>query len=367
MSAAKLERLLNLTAALLDTARPLTAAELRRRVPGYPEEGPAFHRAFERDKDDLRELGIPLRRERVIVDGRETDGYRVPPEEYYLRDPGLAPDELAALHLAARVVRLEGVTEALWKLGGEGLRSEGLAPREAEAAGLGRVPAGSGPTEAEGGGLRSGAAGSGPNEEAMPLAEVPSDPRLPAVFAALVDRHPLRFRYASGRSGAVAGEERLVDPWRLDFQRGRWYLSGYDHGRDAARSFRIDRIVGDFDVQQTSRFERPASPHPGVRLQPWELGSEPPVVARLLVDAEQAPWAVQHVGAEAIAERRADGSVVLSLAVVNLDAFRSFVLTFLDHAEVLGPPTLRAGMVEWLVRLAGGAGGAGNRGEARTS
>ena len=57
MSAAKVERLLNLSAALLAAERPLTAAEIRRRVPGYPEERASFRRTFERDKDDLRELG----------------------------------------------------------------------------------------------------------------------------------------------------------------------------------------------------------------------------------------------------------------------------------------------------------------------
>jgi proteasome accessory factor B len=197
-----------------------------------------------------------------------------------------------------------------------------------------------------------------------PLVEVPTDPRLPALFAALVERHPVAFRYpgAGVRRGGSAGEvppgdeQRVVDPHRLDFQRGRWYLSGHDHGRDAARSFRVDRIVGDVDVRTGTRFERPDQPHPGVRLQPWELGGEPQVVGRLLVDATQAPWAVHHVGADAVEERRADGSVVLALPVVNLDAFRSFVLTFLDHAEVLGPPALRADLVDWLRAVEAGAG-----------
>ena len=186
---------------------------------------------------------------------------------------------------------------------------------------------------------------------------MPTDPRLPALFGALVDRHPVAFRYPGGRGGPPGGaghEERVVDPLRLDFQRGRWYLSGHDHGRDAARSFRVDRIVGDVKVRVRQVFERPEHPHPGVRLQPWELGSEPPVVGRLLVDAEQAPWAVHHVGAEAVEERRPDGAVVLALPVVNLDAFRSFVLTFLDHAEVLGPPHLRADMIDWLTAIAAG-------------
>ena len=56
----KLERLLNLTAALLETGRPLTAEEIHRRVPDYPDAQPSFHRAFERDKDDLREMGVPI-------------------------------------------------------------------------------------------------------------------------------------------------------------------------------------------------------------------------------------------------------------------------------------------------------------------
>ena len=78
------------------------------------------------------------------------------------------------------------------------------------------------------------------------------------------------------------------------------------------------------------------------------MGEGEPVVARLLVDADQAGWAVGFVGADAVEERRADGSVVLAVSVTNRPAFRSFVLGFLDHAEVLGPPELRAEMVEWL-------------------
>src|SRR5437763_15952135 len=119
-SSEKLERLLNLTAALLETPRPLSAAEVARRVYGYPEDKSAFRRTFERDKEDLREMGVPV----VISEIPGTDppesGYRIPKDEYYLRDPGLEPDELAALHLAASTVRLDGIEGAggLWKLGG---------------------------------------------------------------------------------------------------------------------------------------------------------------------------------------------------------------------------------------------------------
>jgi proteasome accessory factor B len=119
-SSEKLERLLNLTAALLETSKPLTASEVARRVYGYPEEKGAFRRTFERDKDDLREMGIPIELSEIIGTDPPETGYRIPKDQYYLRDPGLEPDELAALHLAASTVRLDGIEGAggLWKLGG---------------------------------------------------------------------------------------------------------------------------------------------------------------------------------------------------------------------------------------------------------
>ena len=87
---------------------------------------------------------------------------------------------------------------------------------------------------------------------------------------------------------------------------------------------------------------------------PWRLGDDDEIVAELLVDAEQARWALEALGAEAVTDRRPDGAVVFSVAVTNVPAFRSFVLGFLDHAEILGPPALRADMVEWLGALAAG-------------
>ena len=75
----------------------------------------------------------------------------------------------------------------------------------------------------------------------------------------------------------------------------------------------------------------------------------------VLVSPTQAGWVEADLGAPAVAERREDGSVVVRMAVTNREAFRSFVLGLLDHAEVLGPPELRADMVAWLQALAGQA------------
>ena len=305
----RLERLINLVAALLHAERPLTAEELRDRLPGYAEDKAAFRRAFERDKEALRDLGIPVVVEPVDEAGDPgVVGYRIPKEAYYLDDPGLAPDELAALHLAASAVRLEGASgvAALWKLGGE-VAEEGPAPA---------------------------------------VAALPGTAHLAPLFAAISARRQVTFAYR--------GRARRLDPWTLSFRNGHWYLSGHDLGAGEERVYRLDRIESDVEgTGEPATVERPASGD-GVLPPPWELGGDEAQTARLLVDAEQAGWAAGHVGPEAVEEWRPDGSVVLAVRVSNRDAFRSFVLGFLDHAEVLGSPELRAELVEWLEALCPG-------------
>jgi proteasome accessory factor B len=315
----KLERLLNLTAALLHTSRPLTAEEIRERVPGYPDGLVAFRRTFERDKDDLREMGVPLTVETVEHEERPIDGYRIHEDDYYLRDPGLDPDELAALHLALSAVRLDGVqgVEALWKLGG--LVDE-------------------------------------PDAATTELAALPSDPTLVPMFSGIVDRRAATFRYG----GQERTSERTIDPYRLDYRRGRWYVSGHDHLSEDERVFRLDRIEGPVSLGEAAAFERP-NELSGGPADPWQFGGDEPVVARLLVDAEQAPWAEQYLGRDAVADQRDDGSTVFEVAVSNWPAFRSFVLTFLDHAEILGPDVLRKDLVVWLQQIAAGTAGGGAR------
>jgi proteasome accessory factor B len=310
VSAPKLERLLNLTALLLETPRPLSAQEIRERLGAYPDDTDAFRRAFERDKEDLREMGVPLTKQEVPGVIPIVEGYRIPKDRYYLRDPDLSPDELAALRLAASVVRLDGLSasEGLLKLGG--LVGE------------------------PGGGLGL-AVGSLPGSNVGPL------------FGAITAQVPVRFGYR--------GEARTVDPYRIEFQRGRWYLSGYDHARAAERVFRLDRFDGPIDVLAGPRFERPAVAAPGVQLAPWQLGEGQSIEARVLVDAAQAPWIVQHLGAGAVVDERPDGSVVVRMTVTNRENFRSFVLTFLDHAEVLAPGELRDDIVAWLEDQVGAA------------
>jgi proteasome accessory factor B len=299
------ERLLNLVAALLDTRRPLTAEELYGQVPGYSGEPASVRRAFERDKDALREMGIPITVELIDTEDTGVAGYRIKPEDYQLPDPGLAADELAALHLAASAVRIEGGhgMEALWKLGGE---LTGADPGSA------------------------------------PVASLPGVDVLAPMFGAVSDRRAVAFDYRGAR--------RTLDPYGLAFRNGHWYVAGRDHDRDDERQFRLDRIDGGVEAVGPPRAFEPVAT--GDQEPPWRMGDEEQVTATLLVDAGQAGWAIGQIGADAIHERRPDGSVVLELPVTNRAAFRSFVLGFLDHAEVIGPPALRGEMVAWLELVA---------------
>ena len=313
---AKLERLLNLTAALLETGKPLTGAQIATRVAGYPAGKAAFHRQFERDKEDLREMGIPITTLEIVEGELPETGYRIRKADYYLQDPGLEPDELAALHLAASAVRLDGIegTGAMWKLGGVPHTTKERNAIDRRHGGLAAIPAG----------------------DAVVTA-----------FGAVAERRSLSFRYRDA--------DRTVDPYRLDFQRGRWYLTGFDHLRDDERVFRLDRVEGAVKAGAPRSFERPVTSVPGARLEPWQLGEGEPVRAQVLIDAGQAPIAVAVVGADAVIETRDDGSVVVELPVTNTDGFRSFVLSFLEHAEVLGPQALRADMIAWLDAMAANA------------
>jgi predicted DNA-binding transcriptional regulator YafY len=304
----RLERLVNLTATLLDTRRPLTLDELAERVePSYPADKAARRRQFERDKETLRELGIPIRVESVDGFGAE-QAYRIHARDYYLPELDLTEAELAALHVAVTAVRLEGDDgrDALQKLGGIAGEGAGTA-----------------------------------------LAEVAVAPVLPRLFDA-VNRHcTVTFSYR--------GDARHLDPYGVVLRWGHWYVVGHDADRDAPRAFRVDRIDSVDDVGAPGSFDPPPDVDPGayVRDDPLTYGEDQPLEARVLVDAPRAAWVVEQLGERTVVERRDDGAVIVALPVVNRPAFRTWVLGLLDHAEVLGPPELRADMVAWLDELAG--------------
>ena len=203
---------MNLVLCLLSTRQFLTADRIRATVPGYADAptDEAFFRMFERDKTELRELGVPLETGRAS--GFDTaDGYRIARHDYELGEIDLEPDEAAAVALAAR----------LWD-------SPGLA-----GAAHGAV------VKLRAAGVEVDEAGGGPVQPRVRAVEPAFGPLLSAVQA----RRAVSFPH---RRGGPAGEiaRRTVEPWGVVSSRGRWYLVGHDRDRADTRSFRLSRIAG---------------------------------------------------------------------------------------------------------------------------
>lgn len=306
----RVERLTNLLALLLETPEPLSLVAIGDELADlYPDGAPARRAAFERDKAALREIGVPIEQE--IVSGGDAAGqtrYWIDRDRYELRGLELDEDEMRALQVAMAATRPGSSTgqHALWKVG----------------AGL-------------------------LDEHAPVAAIVPDLPALPTLRDAVSSRSSVAFRYRD--------VDRTVDPWGLLLRDGFWYLVGHDHGRAERRTYRIDRIQGDVLTVPGSSFERPAGfdPREAFPDDPKEIGADPTKPdARVLVDARQARRAEAELGSDRVTARHPDGSIELAVPCGNGPAFRSWVLGYLDAAEVLAPDDVRADVVAWLEAVA---------------
>ena len=306
----RIERLINLIAALLDTDRPMSADDIRRSIAGYDQPNhEAFRRSFERDKDSLRSMGIPL--EVTPVPGGDVDGYIIPKDKYYLPELDLEPDEVAALRLTASAV-----------LGGHDLAESGLMKLSVDA------PA----TEWNGPRVVWGA------DIAV------EQPLLGRLYGALFERSSVRFEYLSADG---TSSNRTIDPYGLVHRAGHWYVVGRDGSRDAVRSFKVSRIATDVETTGSS-YEIPdgfdAAGHLGG--EPWEIGDAATPV-RLRFDPSIAWLARQNLGGLAV-EETDDGACEVTMNVANLDALISWVIGFGDRIEILSPPAARGRMIEHL-------------------
>jgi proteasome accessory factor B len=210
-SAEKTERLLNLILCLKSTRRPLSKQRIRESLEDYRRapSDEAFDRMFERDKDDLREMGIPISTTVIDVLFDDEVGYRIDSSEATLPAITFEPDEVAALALAARAwsgASISGAASAALRK----LRLAGVEVDESTAVGV---------------------------EPRIRTREAAFD----SVHAAVLARQPITFGYrkASGEVGT-----RHVRPWALKNWHGRWYLTGFDVDREDLRAFRLSRFDG---------------------------------------------------------------------------------------------------------------------------
>ena len=206
MAPRKTERLVNLTIALLSTRRYLPRERIRELVEGYHGlSDAAFQRTFERDKDELRAMGVPIGTGTSDPLFEDEPGYRIVRADFELPPVEFTPAEAAALGAAGRVWQQASTAEqtlaALAKL-----RAAGIEPD------IGRL---------------------GALDAHINAREPAFDP----LWWATLARQRVGFHYR----GAEA--ERVVQPWSLTWRHGSWYVLGYDEGRAAPRVFKLARIT----------------------------------------------------------------------------------------------------------------------------
>ena len=316
MAAKKTERLLNLVICLLASRRFLSVQQIRTAVPGYEQQSDeAFRRMFERDKEELRDLGIPLETGTNSAVHDDDPGYRIARRDYELPPITLAPDEAAALGLAAR----------LWQ-------SAPLAGATASAL------------------LKLRAAGV---DAPLPLAALEprvaaSEPAFTPCWEAVRDGRVLTFGYRTGSQAAA--EQRQVQPWGVVSWRGRWYLVGFDLVRGAERVFRLSRIVGAAVPTGEPGAVTPPAGH-DLRATVVRLASDEPRFSATLRLRVGTGWDLRQRATSLRPER--PGWDLVEVAFSDPERFADRVTGYGADAVLLSPPEARAAVVRRLRALAG--------------
>lgn len=304
------DRLFSLVLALLATEAGLLKSEILSSVRGYAErydgsgQNANLERQFERDKDDIRELGIPL--ETVESPDRPGDNqalrYRIPKGQYDLPDEvRFTPDELALLGLAAEVWREASLSadsqRALTKL-----RSLGIEPRDPV---IGYAPR-------------------------LRVRETAFEP----LRQALDRRQSVRFRYF--KPGEAEPRERTVDPLAVVLHEGRWHLHAYDHVAVGPRTFLLSRIIGGVE------------PVPGMTFDPPPAGIQDRILAELdelrlrnAADLAVTAGSDAEVRLGKRAVLRDEDAGVIRLHYTDAAVFADELAAYGPEVRVLGPDTLR--------------------------
>jgi proteasome accessory factor B len=301
----KSERLVNLTIALLATKRYLTKSEIFATVAGYEGEAESKDRMFERDKDDLRSLGIAIELGTFDPLFEDEAGYRIKPESYALQLSDIDPLGIALLSQAAQLWREAALGESaisgLRKLKGLGLEPDMDSVKEITSI---------------------------QNLAPEQLAEI---------IEAVSERRQISFEYLNEE---LKDELRKIAPYRLSNSRGYWYLIGLDEDRQALRTFRVDRISSAISfTSKPGSFEVDIS-----ALDEEDLKSEDFEVARIAIRKGIAPH-LRAAGAVTEIDSEWD-SVELTYHSENY--ILQEVLWLGSNAQVLEPETLRAQAIKRL-------------------
>ena len=321
---------MNLVIALLSTRSYLTAERIRRVVAGYADcpTDDAFSRMLERDKNELRDLGIPLEIGRVSSFD-PTEGYRIKRDAYALPDIALTAEEAAAVAVAVQLWQspelITATQGALLKLRAAGVEIEAIDPSSASIsiASASALP-----------GIRG------------------SEAVLPILLSAIDSGQAVQFQHRASRVEPYT--TRTVEPWGVVTDRGRWYLVGRDRDRDAVRTFRLSRVGAEVN---------PIGPVGAVR-KPADVDLRD-IVAKVVGEAPTGVAARVWVAAgRATALRRAGSAVeqmtlggrdgdVIAIDIGSVDRLAREVAGYGADAVVLEPESLRDEVIARLRAQAG--------------
>ncbi|WP_413450123.1 WYL domain-containing protein [Georgenia phoenicis] len=300
------ERLLDLLIALRHAPGRLTKADVRASVNGYRDASNdvAFERMFERDKDLLRQLGVPIVTD---VDPVHEDavGYRLDTAGYSLPEVTFTAAEIGVLSLAATV----------W----QDAHLHGSARR-----GLTK--------------LRAVAAGADPDAHlGVALRVQPAETALGPLLDAIGARQAVTFTYRAASTGAETS--RCVQPWRLVSRDRGWYLVGHDVDRGAPRVFRLSRVVGAVrPTGPTGAFEVPE--HDAQAILAGSGGGRVRAVLAVLPERGAA------LRARAVEERgERDGRDVVVVETDDVVSLAAEIASYGPAVLVLDPPELREDVV----------------------
>lgn len=315
MTARKSERLMNLTICLLVARHFIPKHRIRQAVEGYHGlSDEAFDRMFDRDKEELRLLGVPIELGTITKAFDDEPGYRIRRDEFELPEISLEADEAAVVGLAARVWQHASLAAAT---------SQGL--RKLRAAG---VPV---------------------DETALRILEpqlAVSEPAFDTVFEAVTQRRPIQFDYR--RSGATTTARRHLEPWGIVSWHGHWYLVGHDQDRDAARMFRLSRIEGDVSTGEPASYLPPDD----LDLRALAVSLAPPSPHRsatIRVRAGSGDLLRRRASASGEAE---DGWTEVELPYGDQSALADELTSFGADVVVLAPEELRQAVVRRLAAVA---------------
>ncbi|HET6625308.1 MAG TPA: WYL domain-containing protein [Nocardioidaceae bacterium] len=324
MAARKSERLLNLLITLLVSRSYVTKARIRAVVEQYRDAGDeAFEKMFERDKEELRSLGIPIEVGYLDRGFEDEPGYRVERSAFELPQIDLEPDEAAVIGLAARVWQHAGLASAT---------SDALVKLKAAGVSVDRTAL----------------------NVVQPQLAV-EEPSFEAFWDATRSRTPVEFGYRA--SASAEQHQRHLQPWGVVSYRGRWYVVGHDTDRGAPRMFRLSRVQDEVrSAGKAGSYDVP----PGTDLRALTESLAPPAAdrrARLLV-REDSAHGLRRQGVPVGDGATRDGWDRIEVPYGRTDALVDEVLGYGGDVTVESPDELRAMVVDRL-RLVAASAGAG--------